>query len=59
MVTYVCDDKKLYVDHVQRETGDRLVIEGIEYQILRFIWVGSYDYLATLAPVSRLTQYIN
>ena len=59
MNTYVCDYEVILENYDYPKVGERLAIKGIEYQVLRRDWVGSYDYRTELAPVDRLNQYIN
>ncbi len=59
MKRYSCDNQHLHTDYFDREIGDNVTIKGVEYRILRIDWAGSYDYDVELAPLSRLSQYIN
>jgi hypothetical protein len=59
MKYYICDNQQIATDYRDCSEGQDIELKGIWYRVLRIDWMGSYDYEVALAPLSRITQYVN
>lgn len=59
MKKYVCDYQVIATDYRDCAEFQDIELNGKWYRVLRIFWIGAYDYQVDVAPLDRLSEYVN